>query len=57
MKKELLKGLLLKLAKEEGIDLTDEQLSAISGGGCSYFVIKAKNVNPCLLGEQRAWAI
>lgn len=48
---------LLKLAKEEGIDLTDEQLSAISGGGCSYSVIKAKNVNPCLLGEQRAWAI
>ena len=47
---------LLKLAKEEGIDLTDEQLSAISGG-CSYSVIKAKNVNPCLLGGQRAWAI
>ena len=57
MKKELLKGLLLKLAKEEGIDLTDEQLSAISGGGCSYLVIKAKHVNPCLLGEQRTWAI
>ena len=50
MKKELLKGLtpeqaekasrcknqeeLLKLAKEEGIELTEEQLSAVSGGGC-----------------------
>ena len=52
MKKELLKGLtkeqiakvkacknqeeLLKLAKAEGVELTDEQLTAISGGGaCS----------------------
>jgi len=50
MKKELLKGLadeqiakvkacksqdeLLALAKEEGIELSDEQLSAVSGGGC-----------------------
>ena len=50
MKEELLKGLteeqiakikesknqeeLLKLAKEEGIELSDEQLSAVSGGGC-----------------------
>ena len=50
MKKELLKGLnekqiakvkacksqdeLLALAKEEGVELTDEQLSAVSGGGC-----------------------
>ena len=49
MKKELLKGLteeqvakvkacknseeLLKLAKEEGIELSEEQLSAVSGGG------------------------
>ena len=51
MKKDLLKGLneeqiakvkacknseeLLKLAKDEGIELTDEQLAAISGGACS----------------------
>ena len=51
MKEELLKGLteeqiakvkacknneeLLKLAKEEGIQLTDEQLEAVSGGFCS----------------------
>ena len=52
MKKELLKGLsedqiakvkacddvndLLQLAKDEGVELNDEQLSAISGGGaCS----------------------
>ena len=50
MKKELLKGLtkeqiarvkecknheeLLALAKQEGIELTDEQLTTISGGGC-----------------------
>jgi hypothetical protein len=50
MKKELLKGLteeqiakvkecktqeeLLKLAKDEGVELTNEQLTAISGGGC-----------------------
>ena len=50
MKKELLKGLseeqiakikacksqdeLLVLAKEEGVELSEEQLSAVSGGGC-----------------------
>lgn len=50
MKKELLKGLseeqitkikacksqdeLLAMAKEEGIELSEEQLSAVSGGGC-----------------------
>lgn len=50
MKKELLNGLtpeqvekaskcksskeLLELAKAEGVKLTDEQLNAISGGGC-----------------------
>ncbi len=50
MKKELLKGLseeqikkieackdseeILSLAKAEGIELTDEQLEAVSGGGC-----------------------
>ena len=50
MKQELLKGLteeqiakvkacknqeeLLTLAKEEGIELTDEQLEAVSGGNC-----------------------
>ena len=51
MKEELLKGLseeqiskvkacknneeLLALAKQEGIELTDEQLEAVSGGACS----------------------
>lgn len=51
MKKELLKGLseeqiarakacksqeeLLALAKSEGVELTDEQLEIVSGGGCS----------------------
>ena len=50
MKQELLKGLsekqiakiktcksqdeLLALAKEEGVELSEEQLSAVSGGGC-----------------------
>ena len=51
MRKELLKGLteeqiakakeckneaeFLKLAKEEGVELSEEQLNAIAGGGCS----------------------
>lgn len=51
MKEELLKGLtneqiakvkackngeeLLKLAKEEGVELSNEQLEAVNGGGCS----------------------
>lgn len=50
MKQELLKGLseeqianikacksqdeLLAIAKEEGVELSEEQLSAVSGGGC-----------------------
>ena len=50
MKKEFLKGLtqeqiakvkecknqedLLRLAKAEGVELTDEQIEAVSGGGC-----------------------
>ncbi len=51
MKEELLKGLskeqiakvracksqekLINLAKGEGVELTDEQLEAVNGGGCS----------------------
>ena len=48
MKKELLKGLteeqiakacdvrdLVQLAKDEGVELSEEQLNAISGGACS----------------------
>ncbi len=51
MRKELLNGLtddqiakvkacddfndLLQLAKDEGVELTDEQLNAISGGACT----------------------
>lgn len=63
MKKELLKGLskeqiekvkacknheeLLALAKEEGIELTSEQLSAISGGGaCSVVSTVLDFINP-----------
>ena len=50
MRKELLKGLteeqiakvrefddvsdLIQLAKDEGVELTEEQLNAINGGGC-----------------------
>ena len=59
MKKELLKGLseeqiakvkacksqeeLLKLAKEEGIELTEEQLAAVNGGACSTSKENNKN--------------
>ena len=58
MKEELLKGLteeqikkikecknteeVLALAKEEGIELTDEQLEAISGGACTHSVTPGK---------------
>ena len=58
MKKELLKGLseeqikkveackdseeILSLAKAEGIELTDEQLAAVSGGGCLDSTVKCK---------------
>ena len=57
MKKELLKGLsdeqikkakackdtseLLRLAKEEGVELSEEQLEVVSGGFCS------KTTEPC----------
>ncbi len=59
MKEELLKGLseeqiakikacknqeeLLALAKAEGIELSDEQLEAVSGGGCFSSDIKCPN--------------
>lgn len=63
MKKELLEGLtkeqiakvkacksheeLLKLAKEEGVELTNEQLEAISGGGaCSVVSTVCDFLNP-----------
>ena len=63
MKEELLKGLseeqiakvkacnnseeLLALAKAEGIELTDEQLTAISGGGaCSVVSDIGDKINP-----------
>ena len=63
MKQELLKGLtdeqiakvkacknsdeLLALAKEEGIELTDEQLAAVSGGGvCSVVSDIGDKINP-----------
>ena len=61
MKNELLKGLseeqiakvkacknqeeLLKLAKEEGIELNEEQLEAINGGACSGEDKKDKGPN------------
>jgi len=54
MREELLKGLteaqieklkacknneeILKAAKEEGVELTDEQLEAVSGGSCDPYV-------------------
>ena len=61
MKQDLLKGLtpeqiekvkacknqeeLLKIAKEEGIELTDEQLDAVSGGACTPSNPKCKQCN------------
>ena len=33
---------LLALAKQEGIELTDEQLESISGGYISYFVLESR---------------
>lgn len=52
MREELLKGLteeqiekiknckgqeeILKIAKEEGVELNDDQLEAVSGGGCGF---------------------
>ena len=64
MRQELLKGLteeqiakieacksheeMLALAKEEGIELTDEQLEAISGGFCSGAEDPEKKDNPFL---------
>ena len=59
MKEELLKGLseeqiakirecknteeVLAIAKEEGIELTDEQLEAVSGGGCTKETVHCPN--------------
>ena len=61
MKKELLEGLtedqiakvkacddvhdLLQLAKDEGVELTEEQLNAISGGACSDTTDERKNTH------------
>ena len=58
MRKELLKGLteeqiakvrefddvsdLIQLAKDEGVELTEEQLNAINGGGCDNTKPKKK---------------
>ena len=59
MKKELLAGLneeqiakvkscedvhdLLQLAKDEGVELNEEQLNAVSGGGCSDSTSRPKH--------------
>ena len=64
MKEELLKGLteeqiakvkacknheeMLKLAKEEGVELSSEQLSAVHGGFCSGAEEPEKKDNPFL---------
>lgn len=61
MRKELLKGLteeqiakvkacenssdLLQLARDEGVELTEEQLTAISGGACSTSEDNSDNVH------------
>lgn len=36
---------LLQLAKDEGVELNDEQLNAISGGGCSTSTTDRSNKN------------
>ena len=62
MKKELLNGLteeqiekaskcrnaqeLLSLAKDEGVKLSEEQLNAVSGGGC-HTMAPRRSVCPC----------
>ena len=67
MKKELLKGLtpeqvkrakgcknssqLLALAKSEGIELTEEQLSAVSGGGCFFDAIDQSPCPQCMCSK------
>ena len=38
---------LMKLAKEEGIELTDEQLEAVSGGGCSQTSANNQSYKVC----------
>ena len=59
MRKELLKGLtdeqikkveacknpeeILALAKSEGVDLNDEQLEAVTGGGCFFDTLSCPN--------------
>ena len=61
MKKELLKGLteeqiakvkackngeeLLKLAKQEGVELSEEQLASVSGGACSSSKPKHRKID------------
>ena len=73
MREELLKGLteeqiakvkacknteeMLALAKEEGIELTDEQLEAISGGACNddnYTVIRCPSCHSSNLNRTSA---
>ena len=67
MKKELLKGLtpeqvkqakgcknasqLLALAKSEGVELTEEQLSAVSGGGCFLDPIDQSPCPQCMCSK------
>ena len=38
---------LLALAKEEGIELTDEQLEAVSGGGCQQKEVRGLRCPNC----------
>ena len=67
MKEELLKGLtpeqvkqakgcknssqLLALAKSEGVELTEEQLSAVSGGGCFLDPIDQSPCPQCMCSK------
>ena len=67
VRRELLKGLtkeqykklktckssdeILSLAKAEGVELTDEQLNAISGGGCIFDAIDQSPCPQCMCSK------
>lgn len=71
MKDELLKGLskeqiekvkecnnseeLLALAKQDGIELTDEQLSAVSGGSCTSESLVCQNCQSNNIKTKRSY--
>jgi DNA-directed RNA polymerase subunit RPC12/RpoP len=67
MKRDLLKGLneeqiakikacktheeLLALAKKEGVELSEEQLAAVSGGGCMTYTVRCPKCGSNIIVE------